>query len=352
MFVFRGPFPERFPVPGSKAGWNRIEWARTFREQALQALQFGDSVVGRVLFVACTPVARWMISEILTRPDLASVEIAGVVNLSPTAAIGKANYDSYTDLIREYAIPHYYCQDVNEAGCVQFVTVQEPDLIIQSGWSQKFRPEIMAIPRYGCIGEHPAPLPRGRGAACVNWAILTGETEWGDSFFRMEERYDTGVVYAQRFFSIEPHDDVKTVYDRVARCSAEIVREHIVDWVAGRLHGLPQDDSKATYYKRRRPSDGLFDFSRPAMDVYNAIRAQARPYPGAFFMATSGRATGRKVMVWRAAYGGAAENPDAEHMAPGDDGSLSVVCGDGCVVRLIRVQVENMPEIWGAELVR
>lgn len=158
-----------------------------------------EILMGRVVFIACTNVGRAMIEAVLGNKALAGVELAGVVNLRPEAAIEKANYDSYIDLVKKYQLKIYYCENVNEKECVDFLTSCEPDIIIQSGWSQKFSREVLNIPRFGCIGEHPVPLPKGRGAACINWAIITGEKEGGNTFFRMETQYDTGEIYARDF---------------------------------------------------------------------------------------------------------------------------------------------------------
>ena len=119
--------------------------------------------MGNVVLIACTNVGRAMIEAILHNEQLKNVRLAGVVNLSPEAAIGKANYDSYIDLFNSNQINHYYCNNVNEPECIQFLNDCKPDIIIQSGWSQKFSNEILSIPAYACIGEHPAPLPKGRG---------------------------------------------------------------------------------------------------------------------------------------------------------------------------------------------
>ena len=293
--------------------------------------------MGKVVFIACTNVGRAMIEAVMNNPKLENVELAGVVNLSPSSAIGKANYDSYIDLFKKYSLPYYYCENVNEEKCLEFLKACSPDIIIQSGWSQKFNQELLNIPRYACIGEHPAPLPKGRGAACVNWAIITGEREWGDTFFKMEMQYDTGLIYAQEFFNIELIDDVKTVYDKVAFASVSAIEKHLNDWTEGRLDGIKQDDSASTHYPRRRPSDGLFSFSDDsALNIYNHIRGQAKPYPGAFFeYETDG--TTKRVYVWKAKLG---DIPEA--------GEVRVNCKTGSLI-LQRVQEEGRTEMWARD---
>ena len=140
--------------------------------------------MGRVLFVACTNVGQAMIRTICTDPSI-KTEVVGIVNLNAKRSLGKANYHTYLDIAEEFQIPLHFCDNVNDAVTLNWIADKKPDLIIQTGWSQKFREELLNLPRFGCIGEHPAPLPRGRGAACINWAILTGETQWGDTFFKM-----------------------------------------------------------------------------------------------------------------------------------------------------------------------
>lgn len=296
--------------------------------------------MGKVVLIACTSVGRAMIEAICESKELEDVELVGVVNLKPEYAIEKANYDSYIDLIKKYQLNTYYCKNVNEAECIDFLKSCEPDIIIQSGWSQKFKPEILDLPTFACIGEHPAPLPKGRGAACINWAIITGEKEWGDTFFKMEMQYDTGVVYAQESFAIEIYDDVKTVYDKVAEASVRTLVKHLRNWTMGILDGKEQDDSEMTYYPKRRPTDGEFDFNQNALSIYNQIRGQAKPYPGAFFY-TKIEGEEKKIYVWRASL-------SKEDVG----GGIKVICGDGKEIVLLRVQIEGKPEAWAADCLK
>ena len=294
--------------------------------------------MGKVVFIACTNVGRSMIEAVLHSDALKDVEIAGVVNMSPQSAIGKANYDSYIDLFEKYGINHYYCNSVNEDECVAFLESCGCDIIIQSGWSEKFQERILRIPKYACIGEHPAPLPKGRGAACINWAIITGEREWGDTFFRMEMKYDTGVIYSQEYFNIEIYDDVKTVYDKVAEASVRSIEKFLPDWCEGRLEGKKQDDSVSTHYPRRKPADGEFAFQDDtALNIYNHIRGQAKPYPGAYFIYDR-LGNEKKIYVWKARLG-----VEVKY------GEVEAVCKDGNKVILCRIQEEGRPEMWAED---
>ena len=294
--------------------------------------------MGKVVIVACTNVGRSMIESIMNSDKLKTIALEGVINLKPEIAVDKSNYDSYMDLFKKYSINHYYCDNINEQQSVEFIKKCEPDIIIQSGWSQKFNEEVLNIPKYACIGEHPAPLPKGRGAACINWAIITGEHKWGDTFFNMEMNYDTGMIYSQENFNIEVYDDVKTVYDKVAEVAVKAIEKNLTNWAEGKLNGIKQNDSESTHYPRRRPSDGLFSFNeKDAMSVYNYIRGQARPYPGAFFMYNT-EGVCKKVYIWKCRIG---INQREEEVA--------AYCGDGKCVFLQRVQEEGKPEMWAKD---
>ena len=299
--------------------------------------------MGSVLFVACTNVGESMIHAMMNTEGIQS-KICGIVDLNIQQGASKANYRTYADIAQMYNIPIHYCNSVNDECTLSWIADKKPDVIIQTGWSQKFGSKLLSIPKYGCIGEHPAPLPKGRGAACVNWAILTGEKEWGDSFFEMVAEYDKGHLLAQGFFNIEEYDNVKTVYDKVAKTSADIVVREIDRWTEGCFSPIEQDDSKSTYYKRRTPADGVFTFDLPAEQLHNFLRAQTTPYPGAFVLNGSKRL-----------YVLSSENTHTHSQLPVGtivsmkNGCVDVVCGDGYIIRVCRVKPGNAPECWAAE---
>ncbi len=300
--------------------------------------------MGKVLFVACTNVGMSMIEEIQNNENIKS-EVVGIVNLNADEALNKANYYTYHDISVKYDIPIHYCKNINDEETVDWMKEKKPDIIIQTGWSQKFSDEVLNIPKFMCIGEHPAPLPKGRGAACVNWAILTGEVMWGDSFFQMVLEYDKGGLLAQGFFNIEMYDTVKTVYDKVAFASKTIIRENIDKWTNGVFDVIEQDESKVSYYKRRRPSDGVFSFEMPALELHNFIRAQTHPYPGAYFICNGIKI---KALASCLTQKTTSEIPGTV-ISVSENGGMYVACGDGKVIEILRVCEENQPEMWSAD---
>ncbi len=301
--------------------------------------------MGKVLFVACTNVGQAMIEGIIFSKNVES-EIVGIVNLNTKRGLSKANYHTYLDISEKYNIPLHFCDNVNDQMTLDWIREKKPDIIIQTGWSQKFKPELLNIPTYGCIGEHPAPLPKGRGAACINWAILTGETEWADSFFKMVDEYDRGEVYAQKSFEIKEYDNVKTVYDKVAMCARDIVLENIDNWTNGVFDTITLDESKATYYKRRTPDDGAIDFNCSAKEVHDFIRAQTEPYPGAFFMRNDEKIYVLSSTNTRKSYN---NNKVGDIVGVTETGGILVVCGDKNAVELRRYRLSDNSYGWFAE---
>ncbi len=300
--------------------------------------------MGRVLFVSCTNVGISMIEEIFSNSSI-KVEVVGIVNLNFNEGINKANYQTYVEVSDKYNIPIHYCKNINDSDTVLWMKEKKPDIIIQSGWSQKFSSDVLNIPKYMCIGEHPAPLPKGRGAACVNWAILTGETSWGDSFFEMVSEYDKGKLLAQDFFNIEVFDNVKTVYDKVAEASKNIITKNVEKWSNGIFCAVEQDESKATYYKKRCPSDGFFTFDEYAKKLHNFIRAQTYPYPCAFFMANGKKI---KVISSNEIFEKTNEKPGTV-LKSTERGGIIVVCKNYETIEILRLREENQPEMWAKD---
>jgi methionyl-tRNA formyltransferase len=300
-----------------------------------------------IIYVGCTPVTRHLVQTHL-QTFTNRIPLLGIVNLDRTRASTKANYDSMFDLHLMHEIPIHYCRNVNDDATMKFISRDKPTLIIQSGWSQKFRQPLLELPEYGCVGQHPSPIPKGRGAACVNWAILHGEQDWGDTFFRMVDAYDAGPVYAQKHFRIEPWDTCNSVYDKVASTASEMLSENLLSWYAGQFQEIPIDESHASNYPRRTPADGKIDFSWDATKLQRTIQALTHPFPGAFFMHA-----GKKVIVWDAEISSRVSSTVAgRFLGAGDGCRLDVAVGSGQIWRLRTVQVEGQPQMTGAEFFR
>ena len=246
-----------------------------------------------VIYIICTNVGRAILKAHLKYHP--KIKISCIYTLSPIKAISKSNYDNCLDLALENNINHRFVDKINDPLILKEIKKQNPNIIIQSGWSQKFSDKLLSIPIHGCIGEHPSPIPRGRGAASVNWAIINGEKNWGDSFFIMNSEYDAGPVISQKKFNINDLDDVKLVYDKVALNSFMVIKENLSDWCKGKFNYPDLSKNVPCYFKRRYPEDGLIKESMSVSQQLKFVRALTHPYPGAFF-----RFKNEKILVWKA----------------------------------------------------
>lgn len=223
-----------------------------------------------------------------------------------------------------------------------------PDVVFVIGWSQICRLEFLALPRLGCIGYHPALLPRNRGRAVIPWTILLGEQETASTLFWMDEGTDSGDILAQRCFAVAPDETARSLYDKHLAELRELMcfaLDVLADPAPPRV---PQDHSRATYCARRTEDDGLIDWQKGAHEVWTLIRAVGDPYPGAFSYLRGERlrilAAG---LVPEAPYVGLA----GQVQRLDDEGAL-VRCGDGRFVLLNSVGLDGRAPLAPREVMR
>ncbi|HKZ70147.1 MAG TPA: methionyl-tRNA formyltransferase [Anaerolineales bacterium] len=158
----------------------------------------------------------------------------------------------------------------------------QPDLILVAAFGKILRPNVLNLPRLGCVNVHASLLPRHRGAAPVNAAILAGDAETGITLMKMEAGLDTGSILASRSLAIDPTDTASSLTTRLATLGAELVRDRLSDYVAGKLTPIPQDDSRATYAPMLKKEDGLLRFTESAVTLERRVRAMFE-WPSAYF---------------------------------------------------------------------
>jgi len=157
-----------------------------------------------------------------------------------------------------------------------------PDLIIVAAFGQILPPEVLELPPYGCINVHASLLPRWRGAAPIQAAILAGDAETGITIMKMDAGVDTGPLLSQRAITTSPEDTAGTMFEKLAQLGADLLIETLPDYFSGKIQPQAQDDSRATYAPMLKKEDGLLDFTRPAEELARRVRA-FNPWPGAFF---------------------------------------------------------------------
>jgi methionyl-tRNA formyltransferase len=199
---------------------------------------------------------------------------------------------------------------------------------------------VLAIPGKGALNMHGSLLPAFRGRSPVNWAILKGATETGASLHYMVEKPDAGDLVDQESVPIGPDDDVLTVSRLVGDAAARVLARAWPKLKAGTASRIPLDLTKGSYFGGRKPEDGLIDWTAPAKEVHDLVRAVTRPWPGAFT-----DVFGRKVHVWRTRIGPYGGHDTFPGKVEATEDSVIVFCGDDRPIEILLGQPEGQREM-------
>ena len=156
-----------------------------------------------------------------------------------------------------------------------------PDLIVVTAFGQILRQNVLDLPRFGCINVHASLLPRWRGAAPIQAAILNGDSYTGATIMRMDAGIDTGPLIAQSRLDILPDDTTGSLSPRLAEEGARLLMSTLPEYLGGVLVAMPQDENRATYAPMIQKEEGLLDFTQATAALVNRVRA-FQPWPGAF----------------------------------------------------------------------
>lgn len=184
-------------------------------------------------------------------------------------------------LAEGHNLPIYQPRAAKEKEFVDLIRNLEPDLIVVVAYGQILPKEILDIPPLGAIGVHPSLLPKYRGAAPINWAIINGERITGVTIFRLCEKLDSGDIILQRAIEILPGETAGGLSDRLAKFGADLLSEAIKDMKEGRIHLVKQDENLASYAPCLKKEDGLIDWERSAKEIANLI-CGLDPWPSAY----------------------------------------------------------------------
>ena len=181
----------------------------------------------------------------------------------------------------ERALPLFQPPSLRTPEALAQLATWRPDIIVVAAFGQILRQEVLDLPPHGCLNVHASLLPRWRGAAPVQAAILAGDKATGVTIMRIDAGLDTGPILAQREEIIQPKDTAATLEKRLARLGAELLVETLPTYLAGRLQPQYQPEEGATYARQLRKEDGQLDWSLPASELDQRARAFT-PRPGAF----------------------------------------------------------------------
>jgi methionyl-tRNA formyltransferase len=243
-----------------------------------------------------------------------------------------------------HGIPVFQPERLRRAEGMSALRALAPDLIVVVAYAQILPSAALSLPRHGCLNVHASLLPRHRGAAPIQAAILEGDAETGVSIMLMDEGLDTGPVLAEARVPIGPEDTAESLAATLATAGADLLLRVLPGWLAGTVEPRPQDESRASMTRPLRKTDGAIDWRQPAVRIARLVRAM-HPWPGAY---TTARGDLLKVLAAEARSGDAAEPPGT---LLARDGEAMVATGEGLLL-LARVQQAGRRPLSGAEWLR
>ncbi len=184
-------------------------------------------------------------------------------------------------LAKELNLPLIQPHKLSEPGALQQLQRWAPDIIVVAAFGQILRPVILDLPKHGCINVHASLLPRWRGAAPIQAAILNGDEYTGVTIMRMDPGIDTGPILSQRSLPIAQNDTGERLSVKLSNLGSDLLIETLPAYLSGHLMLKEQDSTHATYAPMLKKEDGLLDFGLPAIDLDRQVRA-FNPWPGTF----------------------------------------------------------------------
>lgn len=251
-------------------------------------------------------------------------------------------FSSVARLGAELDLPVYAPEDVNHPLWVDRIRELQPDVIFSLYYRHMLSDEILSLAPLGGFNLHGSLLPRYRGRAPVNWALVNGETETGATLHKMVKRPDAGDIVGQQKVAIADNDTALTLHKKVLEAAQAVLKEQLPKLKNGTATFTKQDESQASYFGRRTAADGEILWHKSAKEINNLVRAVTEPYPGAFSYLGQ-----RKLIVWRSRV------LDTQHdKQPGtvlSTAPLVIACGEGAL-EIVAGQNESGLYVQGSRL--
>ena len=233
----------------------------------------------------------------------------------------------------EHGIPVYQPTKLRDGSALALLRELDPDLIAVAAYGRILPDDILALPSKGCINVHSSLLPKYRGAAPINWAVVNGETQTGVTIMHMASELDAGDIILQRAIPIGPDEGVESVHDRLAALGGELLVEALARLEDGTAPRIPQDAGRSCYAPMLSKALSPVDWTRHARAVHDQIRALS-PWP----CAETDLFRGVPTKLHRALLlPGRAEKAPGSVAGASKEG-IDVVCGDGGLVRILELQ--------------
>lgn len=277
----------------------------------------------RLSFIGCVEFSSACLNHLL-KQRFSGVEVVGVATRESSST--NSDFRSLEPLARAYGLPTFVVQGTDQAPLAEWLRSCQPDVVLCLGWSSLLKRCVLSVPPKGVVGYHPAALPKNRGRHPIIWTLALGLTETASTFFFMDEGADSGDLLSQETIAVEEWDNAGSLYRKLTDAALNQITAFVPALVSGRYSRIPQDHSRANYWRRRSRSDGQIDWRMPARSISNLVRALSPPYPGAHCLHQ-----GTEVKIWKAEPSDLAGpgNLEPGKVLTADRTGITVKCGAG-----------------------
>jgi methionyl-tRNA formyltransferase len=289
----------------------------------------------RIIFMGTPDLAAESLRALIRAPDLQVVAVATQPD-QPKGRGLKLQSSPVKEIALKENLPLLQPERARDERFIEELRRLRPDLIAVAAYGRILPQSILDLPRFGCLNVHTSLLPKYRGAAPIQWAILNGDAETGVTIMKINAGLDAGDIVSQERTPIHPEDNAQTLHDRLAAMGAALLVKTIPGYVAGSIQPRPQPAEGVSHAPKISKQDGQIDWSRPARVIWNHVRAFT-PWPGAF---THLPAQPQLLLlkIWGAEPVEEAGRPGVVSRA--DKGGILVGCGEGSL-RILILQREG-----------
>lgn len=242
----------------------------------------------RIVFIGTVDFSFFTLKEVIKNNG----DVVGIFTKN------KSNYNfdfkDLTPVAKKNNIPIYYINSINSNYSLEKIRELKPDIIFCFGWSELIKKRILDIPSKGVIGVHPAKLPYNKGRHPLIWALFLGLNRSALTFFRMNEKADTGDIISQQEFNIEYEDDANTLYDKIKELASIQINNFLPKLINDEIVYKKQNKNTGNFWRKRGKVDGKIDWRMSSRAIYNLVRALTKPYVGAHCLYND-----KEIKIWK-----------------------------------------------------
>ena len=244
-------------------------------------------------------------------------------------------------------VPVFQPEKLRDGAALAVLKELDPELIVVAAYGRVLPDDILALPPKGCINVHSSLLPRYRGAAPINWAILNGDGETGVTIMDMVHELDAGDILAQVSTPIDPAEDAAGLFDRLSRLGGELLTKTVEQIEAGTAMRTPQDPEQVSYAPMLSKALSPVDWTRPAQAIHDQIRGLI-PWPGA----STDALTGETLKLWRSRVADRTSQAAPGTVLSAGPAGIDVACGGGSVLTILELQASGSRRMGAGDYLR